>query len=242
MKINFGKELTYFDMDSGSRLKISSLARMLQEAASHHSDMVGLGIEGLRKKGMGWFLNKLEIRIHRYPKLKERVEIVTWFRDIKGLKTHRDFGVFCGNEKVAVASTVWLYMDLNSRRPRRIPKEIAEAYTMEEDSVLERDLADWRATREFDPDFGLSITTRFSDYDPYGHVNNAAYVEYVETLVSRFREGKSQIKTLRIEYQKGIGKEAEVVKCGLKNSDSSCLFKVFDDGNLYASGEILMDT
>jgi hypothetical protein len=73
-------------------------------------------------------------------------------------------------------------------------------------------------------------------------VNNAAYVEYVETLVSRFREGKSQIKSLRIEYQRGIGKEVEIVKCGLKNSDRSYLFKIFDDSDLYASGEILMDT
>ena len=242
MKVYFRKGLTYFDMNSRSRLKLGSLSRLLQEAASHHSDTVGLGIEGLRERGMGWFLNKLEIRIHRYPEFKEGMEIVTWFRDIKGLKTHRDFEVFCGNEKVAVASTVWLYMDLKSGRPKRIPKEIAEAYTVEEDSVLGRDLADWKATREFDPDFDLSITTRFSDYDPHGHVNNAAYVDYVETLVSRFREDKSQIKTLRIEYQRGIGKEAEVVKCGLKDSDSSCLFKVFDDSNLYASGEVLMDT
>ena len=241
MKVNFDKALTYFDMNSRARLKLCSLARVLQEAASHHSDIVGLGVEGLRERGMGWFLNRLEMRIHRYPEFKERVEIVTWFRDIKGLKTHRDFEVFCGNEKVAVASTVWLYMDLNSGRPRRIPKEIADVYTMEEDSVLERDLANWKATREFDPDFDLSITTRFSDYDPHGHVNNAAYIEYVETLVSRFRGDKSQIKTFRIEYQKGIGKEAEIVRCGLKNSDSSCLFKVFDDSNLYASGEILMD-
>jgi len=241
MKVNFDKALTYFDMNSRARLKLGSLARVLQEAASHHSDMVGLGVEDLRETGMGWFLNRLEMRIHRYPEFKERVEIVTWFRDIRGLKTHRDFEVFCGNENVAVASTVWLYMDLKSGRPKRIPKEISEAYTMEEDSVLGRDLADWKATREFDPDSDLGITTRFSDYDPHGHVNNAAYVDYVETLVSRFREAKSQIKTIRIEYLKEIGREAEVVKCGLKDSDNGCLFKVFDDSNLYASGEIMMD-
>ena len=241
MKVTFRKEINYFDTDSSSRLKLSALSRMLQEAASHHSDAVGLGVERLREEGVGWFLNKFEVGIRRYPKYKEVMEIVTWFRDVRGLKTLRDFEVFSGNERVAVASTAWLYMDLSSRRPRRIPREIAEAYTMEEDSVLEQDLDEWRASREFSPDFDLRLTTRFSDYDPHGHVNNAAYLDYVETLVSRLWKDESQIRTLRIEYQRGIGREVEVVRCGLKNSDSNYLFKVFDDGNLYASGEFLLD-
>jgi acyl-ACP thioesterase len=241
VKVNFQRELTYFDLNSSSLLRLGALSRTLQEAAGHHSTKVGMGIDRLREKGLGWFLNKLEIRIDRYPTHKETIEVLTWFRGVQGLKTHRDFRIFSGGEQVALASMVWLYMDLSSRRPRRIPKEIADAYTVEEDSVFERDLNKWRANRQFGSDFDLSITTRFSDYDPHGHVNNTAYVDYVETLVSRFWKDESRIRTLRIEYQRGIDRGIEQVRCGLKNSDSTCLFKVFDDGSLYASGEVLLD-
>jgi medium-chain acyl-[acyl-carrier-protein] hydrolase len=42
------------------------------------------------------------------------------------------------------------------------------------------------------------MTTRLSDYDPMGHVNNSVYFDYVETLLFSYLNKERKIKKIKV--------------------------------------------
>ena len=118
------------------------------------------------------------MRIYRYPEYRETVKAVTWSRQIKGVKGFREFEVYAGDEKLAAASSIWIFVDACSKKIKRVPKDMSDMYTEEPDVALNPELDSWKINNNFSPEMEVDVSTRYFDYDPMGHVNNSVFVQY----------------------------------------------------------------
>lgn len=242
MRVRFEKDINYFEIDAHSCLRLGVLFKLLQETAIIHTERVGLGTELLRKQGVAWILNKFGVDIYRYPAYGQSIEVVTWAIGLKGFKAYRNFEVLAEKQRIAAAETIWFYLDINRKRVRRIPPEYNDIYTLEPGQALQRNIDLWKPQKGFVPDFILDVTTRNSDYDPNGHVNNAVYADYLDTAVTTRYGDHARIKRLDLQFTKEIDRVSDTIQVGLKNDSGSHLFKIFRHETLYACGEFLLET
>lgn len=236
MKFRLSKEINYFEIDPNFHLKLGSLFKLLQEAAILHSERVGMGAKAVSKKGVTWVLSKMGIDIERYPLYKEKIEILTWSTGLKGLKAFREFEVYAGEQKIAAVSSVWFLLDIQSKKIQRVPPELIDIYTTETDIALQRNLDNWKTDASFTPEREISLTTRSSDYDPNGHVNNSVYIEYLETLIWRLFGEAAQVKSLNIFFAREINRKIDALSLGFKQGESG-LFKIYQGENFFAGGD-----
>jgi len=164
--------------------------------------------------------------------------VETWHKQSKGFKAFRDFCVYAGDEKLAAASSLWLYFDIHKKRLTRVPAETGAVYTSESENALDGSLQSWKPGDTFTPEFETELCVRHSDFDPLNHVNNAVYLDYLETLVARSGAPGRQVTGFRIQYKKEIDKTITSLKAGLQSTDQGCLFRIYNTAHLFAAGEL----
>jgi medium-chain acyl-[acyl-carrier-protein] hydrolase len=236
MKIEQTSVVDYDEVDTGFRMKLPVLFQRLQRGALHHSESVGLGTAAMVAAGGVWILNRMRVDIYRMPVYRDELTLRTWHKGSVGFRAGRDFVVFCGDEKVAAATSLWLYYDLKRKRIAKIPQHVSEPYTAEADDVLVAGAIDFTVDKAFEPAKTLTITTREGDYDPNGHVNNAVYLEYLDTLIQRCGIGEAKVGQVGIEYLKEIGRGVDTILAGATVADNIVRFRFFDPTTVYAAG------
>jgi len=238
MKVAVERKVEYFEVNPGFCITLGSLFRRLQESGIIHSEKAGFGPKYLIQNGRAWILNRIGINILKSPRYLETLKVVTWHRETVGFRSYRDFEVFSGTKKVAEASSLWIFVDLETRKILPAPENTADAYTAERDRVQGLDIESWRSDIKFSPEFSTEITMRSSDFDPIGHVNSAVYFDYIETLVSSRYNDPPEIKTIMIQFSKEIGMAVSSIKAGLTRNDNSCLFRIYNSETVFASGSL----
>ncbi|MCP3927083.1 MAG: hypothetical protein GY714_31375 [Desulfobacterales bacterium] len=228
--------VNFSDVTAGFRLKLCALVRVLQESAIEHSTIAGYGADAIIESGNGWVLNKLIINIKRYPLYREEIRTETWHRGSKGFKSYRDFAIYAGDELIVTVSSVYLFLDLKEKRIKRAPADANDKYSVVDKEINPENPEKWRPVKDFKAENEISFTTRFSDFDPMNHVNNSSYFDYIETLIASDHK-KTEIKSIKIMFNKEIGKDVINVKAGSKEQDGKNLFKIEQGGTLYACGE-----
>ena len=241
MKVTLRKQVKYFEVDTAFKLKLGNLFRLLQEAAIEHSEKIGLGSKTLVDGGSVWVLNRVEVEILRYPEYLEEIKLITWHKGSQGYRAYRDFILYAGEEKVATAASMWLYVDTRRKRIIRIPEDVSAAYTIESDAAMDNRFDTWKADTQFSPGVTRPISIRTVDFDPLGHVNNAVYLDYVETLATHAVDNFAGIGRLIIEFKKELGRDVEMVEAGLAQTSDGYVFKIFNQDTVYAAGELYLN-
>jgi acyl-ACP thioesterase len=241
MKVRLNRKIRYFEIDSHFQWKLGFLFRSLLEVAVMHSEKVGLGSRLMVANGFVWILNKIGMEVERYPDYQEAIEVVTWSRGCKGFKAYRDFEIYAGEEKIASASSIWLYFDMQRRKLSRIPNELIETYTTENAAAMQDNLDTWKPVHDFSAEFSIDISTRASDYDPLGHVNSAVYFDYLDSMVHRFSSGKDRLASLRLQYIREIDRTRDAVQAGLVGEDRERYrFAIRSDETTHSAGELTL--
>ena len=117
-----------FECDLHGRLLPRTFCLLLQEAASAHAAELGVSVDTLIARGVAWVLSQLRIDVQRWPTGGERLTIETWPEAASGTRTERRFAVRTADgQRVGEAVTIWLVLDLNRRRPVRLPDFVRDA-------------------------------------------------------------------------------------------------------------------
>lgn len=217
-------------------MRLPSLLRFFQETAVRHADKRGFGGSDMARKGWGWVLYKMEAEIHRYPRFGEAVEAVTRLGGWKGMKAYRHFELRGKGECLATGISVWFLIDAASRRPRHLSEELFESVRSEPGFPPPLPAREWKPHRKFVPQKESIITCRWSDIDTNGHVNNAAYADFVETALAH-NGGSPRPAVFRIQYNHEISNDAERVTVTLAPFRDGWSFCVSEDGQVCAVGE-----
>lgn len=237
MIITLKRNVDFFEVDPHMNLTLEALSRMFQDAATLHSEKVGLGARFLYSRGVTWVLSRLEIEIDRYPRLGDTIEITTWSSGFEGHQGMREYAVFSGGEKVARGSSIWAFLDLRKKRVTRIPEELILPYENEERTSFGKRIDLWQAPGRIQPEQATEISLRFSDFDFNGHVNNTVYLNFLETMIHKTLENK-RVKSLNIRFKREIGRQVEEVRAGWQKKENRCIYNIFSGDHLFADGEI----
>ncbi len=240
MKVSLKRKIDFTAIDSNFVLTLHSLVKFLQEAAIEHSNQAGFGSKQLINDGSVWILYQYGIEVTKWAVYEEEIEVITWHRGMKGFKAYREFEVYSGNQKIAAASAVYLYYDIKNQKIKRIPEDANTIYSVEEGVSFKEDLEKWKPLPKFDHGFDVSMTTRLSDFDPMGHVNNSVYFDYVETLLFSYLNREKKIKKIKIQFAKEINKSVKKLKSGILEDGTGYKFKIFDENKVFSYGEIEM--
>jgi acyl-ACP thioesterase len=171
-----------YEADFLGRVQAPILCRLLQEAATTHAAELGVAVDALIDSGVAWVLSRLDLRMTSWPGSDAELVIETWPAAMNRLLTERRFRIVdSGQRELGTATTLWLVLDLERRRPVRLPAEVAghlSVLGLSPDPSRPAELtAPENPTRE------LAFTVRRSDVDLAGHANNTSFVGWVVEAV-----------------------------------------------------------
>lgn len=192
----------YYDCEKTGYVKPVALVDYLVETATLHSDSIELGMEDLDQQDFAWILSRWKIKIYKYPKAREEIEIKTWASNFKMFYANREFEIHDKDgELILKASTLWVFMDINRGRPVRIPKEIARKFNYIDKKSF-HDFYDF--PKEFNQGGFMDFRVRKTDIDYNNHVNNAKYVNWILEPIPVEVEEEYSLEELDIYYKKEV--------------------------------------
>lgn len=123
---------TASDVDALGHVNNIVYVRWVQEVAVAHSDLAGWDLARYRAEGAVFVVRRHEVEYLRPAYDGDRLVLKTWIADWKGASSWRETRVLRGSdaEEVVRARTLWAYVDAVSGRPRRIPKNITDAFRL----------------------------------------------------------------------------------------------------------------
>jgi acyl-ACP thioesterase len=239
MKVAIDRELRSTQVDPELRIKPVSLLELFQEAAENHTTQVGLKTQDLLERGFGWMMYKMAVRVEAWPRLGDPIRLRTWSTGIKGYRALREFDIHLGDRPAVVASSLWFAVDLQAGRIQRIPEDMGSVYAVEPPSTAYFDLKAWKP--EPFPGGGrkADIGVRPSDFDPYGHVNNAVYLDYLDAALNRQGRSLNRAAEIRILFRQGISPGTERVDVETADSTEAALFRIGSDDTVFAEGRLV---
>ena len=104
--------------------------RWLDRAAELHSDSLGYTRQRLLEQGLMWFVARHEIDYLAEAWLGDALMVATWVRDFRRVRSWRDYTIVrpWDGQIICRAATLWVLVDLATRRPVQIPPDMRERF------------------------------------------------------------------------------------------------------------------
>ena len=118
------------DIDLNRHVNNLAYLRWMQDVATAHSAAQGWTFERYLAASAGWFVRSHFIEYLKPAFAGDTVRLYTWVSDMTSRSSTRHYLV-CREGDGAVlakARTVWVFVDLRSGRPVRIPPEVRSAF------------------------------------------------------------------------------------------------------------------
>lgn len=193
-----------YEIDQTGEATLPQIANYFQEAAGKNARDLNFDIEDLRAQNATWVLYRMHIRMNRFPARWQSVTVNTWPSLGDGIRAFRDYELTDGKgNTLGMGVSQWMVLNINNRRPMRIPAEIMEMGL----SVKEHQLpVDKKPMCSFDdPDFETRIVTGRQDLDINHHVNNVKYIEWMTGYVPDSFTAAGKCVDMKIQYHKEAG-------------------------------------
>jgi acyl-CoA thioester hydrolase len=105
--------------------------RWIDRAAELHADDLGYTRQAMVDRGIMWFVVRHEIDYLAEAWADDELVVATWVRDMRRVKSWRDTLVVRPADKTILcrAATLWVLVDLATRRPTRIDEVMARRFS-----------------------------------------------------------------------------------------------------------------
>lgn len=230
----FDSRIRYSETDSEGELTLNALLNYFQDCSTFHSEDVGLGIDYMKEIGQAWVLSSWQIVVDRYPKLGEKVKIVTLPYELKGFLGYRNFAMLDeeGNY-LAKANSLWSLLDMTTGKPVAVNEAMHKGYGIDE--KLDMDYAPRKITVPEGGQLLEPIVVKKHHLDTNHHMNNGQYVNIaMEYLPDGFL-----IHQMRAEYKKQAFLDDVLYPCVVSVESGYVVSLRDEEGRLYVSVEFL---
>ena len=180
----------------------SALLRYAQDVAWIHSERLGFDRDWYATRGLTWLVRAARVVVLQPVPLGTTLELsttVSGFRKVWARR--RTDGRFADGALAFWAHTDWVIVDARGL-PTRVPAEFPSVY-----GALPGPFEPGRVTLPATPTGATTHrgVVRPQDLDPLGHVNNAAYLDYLEEALLAAGPASGHAiaslpRTIRIEY------------------------------------------
>lgn len=222
-------EVHYYEIDRSQKATPRAIINYLQDTAISHSTYVGHSVSTLKAANIGWVLYRWFLIMDRYPILGEKIFVETWPSGFERFHSRREFLIkdrLCNI--IGKASSIWIFFDMNKRKPVRITSGISNSYYF----ISETAIAEPFSKIDFNPDTYISnrFSIRRNDIDTNNHVNNICYIDWIMETLPADIYLDYQLHSLEIIYKKEVASGdiiCSVMKDALDNeiSDKATLDK-----------------
>lgn len=166
----------------------ASYLRYMESAAFDASAAAGFDQPRYRALDRMWLIRETFIEFLGHLHMGDAVVVKTWVADFRRVRSRRGYAVrhAATGDVVAKAHTDWAFLDLATGRPAVIPTDLIAAFFPE--GLPDQPEPRERFPAAQPPAHGAFTHRRhveWRDLDTAGHVNNAAYLDYVEEAVRR---------------------------------------------------------
>lgn len=169
-------KVRFSECDRNQKLAYGNIVNYFQDCSNLHSKSIGRDAEFLRGRKKAWIIDFWQIVINDRPSVFEDVKVATWAAGFKGFFGIRNFTMKTeADEMFACANSYWVYLDMETGRPAKIPQDEIDAYGMEEALPMEnvgRKIPVPEEMERID-----TLTVREHHLDLYHHMNNGKYIE-----------------------------------------------------------------
>ncbi len=180
------------------KLKLSALQYFMQECASEDSDSYGMTGEQMRQKGMAFVLTRVSLDIYKDISIGDDLEILSVHDHAEGVSLIREFIIVSQNGYCCRATTVWIILNLETRRilrPNSITEYAPTVYIFKEQVESEKHIF----AKEEIPEHVTDVKIVKNHIDENGHVNNTYYQDFIALALGNEYADKS-ISHLQISY------------------------------------------
>lgn len=193
------------DIGKENHVTNAGFLSFLEEIASNHSATVGYGVNDIQSKNKVWLLMDWKLQVFERPQYGEALKIKTWARPIEKhiFYTYRDFEVFKGEKRVAIATSKWVFFDLQTNKIAKITDEILSLYHPEKEQVFEeKEIAKIAEPQE--KNLNIQYEVKRADIDINNHMHNLNYLKVAyEALPEEIYFGEEK-NNVRIMYKHQI--------------------------------------
>ncbi|GAB6180015.1 thioesterase [Desulfotomaculum defluvii] len=197
-------EVHYYEINQYQEATPVTVLKYLEETAIAHSDAVGLGINRLKSEGIAWVLNRWSVQVERYPKSNEKVIVETWPSSFERFYATRNF--YIKDLKGGIlgrATSLWIFLNIEKKRPIRIPDKYMIPYGLELQEVMEKPFGEIYYVEN--PEVLKEFYVRRSDIDTNQHVNNTVYLGWVLETVPNEIYHEYIMPSFEIMYKREVG-------------------------------------
>lgn len=210
------------DFDVTSNVKLQRVMELMQDAATTHAEILGIGWDYMDSHGLFWILSKVKIVFNKpLGRQIRKFKLYTWPIAANRLYMERRFKAVDDNgETLFSSSTLWMIIERDSRKI--ISRDVAaEYYNFDFDSADCGCDANFDRMRR-DETYELSYSSRVmrSQLDINKHVNNTSYINYAIDVLGL----DEQLSAVELVYHKEMVL-GEVVNVYSKRSDD-CVYVV----------------
>lgn len=187
----------FSEIDCRQKITLPGIINYFQDCSIFQSEKLGYGLEYLKKQKKAWVLSAWWIVVSRYPRLGERIVVSTWASGFKGICGDRNFYMIDEKGNVAAyADSLWVYMNLDKKRPVKPSDAEKEAYGISEPLDMEFVGRKIELPENMQSLAPLPVLRGYIDTND--HVNNCQYVQ----MALEACEDELSVGRLRVEYKK----------------------------------------
>ena len=166
------------DCDLNEKWRPSAILETMQDVAGIHSRLLGCGREELVRQNIVWVLSRCELHMDRYPAVNEKITVHTFPTPTRICFFPRYY-IFTDSrgEMIGKAGTLWLLLDLTTRRmlpPGDVGKLIPENKDLSVPMNLPATVGNLQGE-----EFVSEYRPVYTDIDVNGHVNNTRYADWL---------------------------------------------------------------
>lgn len=182
-------------------VRTSALLRYAQDAAWIHSESLGFDRAWYDRRGINWVVRAAELSVELPIPLGTTLAVTTRVIGFRKVWARRRTEIRLPDGRLAMwGHTDWVTID-GDGRPTRVPSEFSVYF-----AAPERTFVPGRVSLPAAPATACHQpgVVRPQDLDPMGHVNNAAYLDYLEEALLTNPDSAPVVaalpRRLRIEY------------------------------------------
>ncbi len=214
----FSEEFKIQSKDIGKEnyIKNRGILEILENIATHHSDLVGYGPNDIEKNGITWILLDWKLRVKKRPKYGTILKVNTWGRTINGeikkTYTYRDFEIYDeDNNLCIIATSKWVLINISTGRLIKIDENIISKYEIENKKVFyNAELDKISIPENFSNEIGYKVSRR--DIDLNEHMHNLYYLDLAYEALPEEVYKRRPFNDIRIQYKREI-KVGESITC-----------------------------
>ena len=214
------------DCDLTGAWRPGALMEAMQEVATTHAELLGVGRHALKERNLAWVVSRLELEMDRYPVIGDQVTLETWPMAMRRWFFPRYF--VCRDargQEFGRAATLWVLLNLDTRRMAQ-SEDIAALMPDNRDLPaplgLPAPVTDISGTLTEG-----TVVPDYTDLDTNCHVNNARYADWACNALGLQTMADCELSRFQVSFNSEV-RPGEALRTELKQLDDHFSFCGFE--------------